>query len=104
MEPADWEQEDRRAVGAWLNGEQLPETDDRGQGVHDASFLALFNAGHERVEFALPAPGDGSTWAIEVDTHQENGEAAHDAPAPNGAYGLEARSVAVLRQVPADSR
>ena len=104
MEQADWDQEDRRAVGAWLNGEQLPETDDRGQGVHDASFLVLFNAGHERVEFALPDAGDGSSWGVELDTHQEDGEAPQGAPAPNGKYPLEARSVALLRQVPPDNR
>jgi glycogen operon protein len=99
MSPEDWEQEDRRALGMWLNGQSLPETDEHGQALQDASFLALFNAGHEPIEFALPDPGAGWSWAIEFDTAHEEGEGPSEAPMPGTPYPLQARSTALLRQV-----
>jgi isoamylase len=104
MSEEDWNQEDGRALGMWLNGVGIPETDDRGQPVHDASFLALFNAGHEPVEFTLPVPGEGQSWAIELDTAHENGEAPQGAAAPEGQYTLEARSLALFRQAGSEPR
>ncbi len=98
MSAEDWEEEGRRCLGAWLNGRDLPETDDRGQGVHDESFLTLFNAGHEAVDFKLPDPGPGGSWVVELDTANDTGEPPSGAPSPNGTYRLEARSVALLRQ------
>jgi glycogen operon protein len=96
MAAEDWEEEGRRCLGAWLNGRDLPETDERGQGVHDESFLTLFNAGHEAVDFSLPDPGPGASWVTELDTAHD--EPPSDPPSPNGTYRLEARSVALLRQ------
>jgi isoamylase len=104
MSEEDWNQEDARALGMWLNGVGIPESDDRGQPVHDASFLALFNAGHEPVEFTLPDPGEGQSWAIELDTAHENGEAPQGTSAPAGKYQLEARSVALFRQAGSEPR
>jgi glycogen operon protein len=95
MNDEDWEQEDRRSLGMWLNGAHLPETDDRGQTVHDESFLALFNAGHEAVDFALP---EGYAWTIELDTCHETGDPPQGTPPPGGLYRLEGRSIALLRQ------
>jgi glycogen operon protein len=92
----DWNDESRQALGMWLHGEQIPETDERGQPLVDASFLALFNADHEPVEFTLP--GAGLRWVVEIDTANDDGEARRDAPAPNGTYRLEGRSLALLRQ------
>jgi glycogen operon protein len=99
MSPEDWEEEDRRCLGMWLHGDAIPETDERGQPLRDASFLALFNAGHEPVTFALPDPGAGWSWAIELDTRHEDGDPPHDAPAPGSAYELQGRSTVLLRQV-----
>jgi glycogen operon protein len=98
MAADDWNEESRRALGMWLHGEQIPETDERGQPLADASFLVLFNADHEPVEFKLPDAGPGVTWTVEVDTATADGDPPRDAPAPNGAYKLEGRALALLRQ------
>jgi isoamylase len=97
MGDEDWNDEGRRALGMWLHGEQIPETDERGQPLRDASFLGIFNAAHEPVEFKLPDPGPGPGWIVEIDTAHENGEPPAE-PAPNGTYKLEGRSCALLRQ------
>jgi glycogen operon protein len=82
----------------WLNGEELPETDTRGHPLHDASFLVLFNAHHDLIDFKLPDPGEGGGWKVEVDTHSDTGDAAPGHETPSGAYPLEGRSLVLLRQ------
>ena len=84
----------------WLNGEELPETDDRGRPLRDASFLVLFNAHHDRIDFHLPDPGAGGWWATEIDTAFEDGAPPEGTPHPEGTYPLQGRSLVVLRQVP----
>src|SRR5688572_8432350 len=102
MGPDDWNDESRRCLGMWLHGEQIPETDERGQALRDASFLGLFNAGVEAVDFELPHPTEGVTWIVEIDTAHENGEPP-PSPGPNGKYHLEGRSTVLLRQAEAGS-
>jgi glycogen operon protein len=93
----DWNDESRRCLGMWLHGEQIPETDERGQALRDASFLGLFNAGVDAVDFELPHPGEGATWVVEIDTAHDNGEPP-PSPGPDGKYRLEGRSTVLLRQ------
>jgi glycogen operon protein len=103
MTTEEWSKDFARCLGMWLNGERLPETDERGRPLHDASFLVLFNAHHDVIEFQLPDPGDGSTWLGEVDTSTETGEVPAERARPDGTYPLQGRSLVVLRQVPPDS-
>jgi glycogen operon protein len=99
MTPEEWEKEFARSLGMWLNGDRLPETDERGRALRDASYLVLFNAHHDVIDFKLPDHPGG--WATEVDTSFDTGEPGPDAAAPQGAYPLQGRSLVVLRQVPA---
>ena len=103
MTTEEWAKDFARCLGMWLNGERLPETDERGRTLHDASFLVLFNAHHDLIEFRLPDAGDGSTWLGEVDTSTETGEVPPERARPDGAYPLQGRSLVVLRQVGPDS-
>ena len=102
MTPEEWGKEFARALGMWLNGRELPETDARGKPMHDASFLVLFNAHHDLIDFKLPDPGAGGSWQVEVDTSLENGEPPPEAPAPVETYPLQGRSLVLLRQNSAD--
>ncbi len=99
MTTEEWEKDFARCLGMWLNGQWLPETDDRGQQLRDASFLVLFNAHHDRIDFKLPDPGPGGHWRTEVDTTYDEGTPPPDAPAPNASYPLQGRSLALLCQV-----
>jgi glycogen operon protein len=96
MTTEEWDKDFARCLGMWLNGSQLPETDERGRALHDSSFLVLFNAHHDRIEFALP---EGYSWRTEIDTSFETGEPPPDAQSPGAAYPLEGRSLVLLRQV-----
>jgi glycogen operon protein len=97
MTPEEWEKDFARCLGMWLNGEQLPETDERGRPLQDASFLVLFNAHHDLIEFKLPDP-EGGGWCGEIDTSTDTGDVPPEQRAPQGTYPLQGRSLAVLRQ------
>ena len=96
MTTEEWEKEFARALGMWLNGDWLPESDDRGRQLQDASYLVLFNAHHDRIDFTLPA---GFGWRTEVDTAFDTGEPPQDRTSPQETYPLEGRSLVVLRQL-----
>ena len=57
----------KSAVAVFLNGAAIGEPDDRGEHVVDDSFLILFNAYHEPIDF-IPDLGVGDNWRIELDT------------------------------------
>ena len=103
MTTEEWEKDFARCLGMWLNGEQLPETDERGRRLHDASFLVLFNAHHDQIDFKLPDPGQGGRWHTEIDTAFPEGTPDAAVTSPSGTYPLQGRSLVLLRQVPPGS-
>ena len=101
MTTEEWHKHFARCLGVWLWGEALGETDDRGRAIRDASFLLLFNAHHETIDFQIPAPARGAIWVAEIDTSSETGDPPAGSAQPSAIYPLKGRSLAVLRQVPA---
>jgi len=100
MTAQEWEKDFARSLAMWLHGDSLPETDDRGRALRDSSYLVLFNAHHDAIDFRLPDAGPGVTWRAEVDTSFESGEPGAERASPEGAYTLPGRSLALLREVP----
>jgi isoamylase len=100
MTPDEWQKEFARCLGMWLNGEWLPETDERGHPLHDASFVVLFNAHHDVIDFKLPDIG-GGRWNPEIDTSYDTGIPDPRKGPLDGSYPLQGRSLVLLRQVPA---
>jgi glycogen operon protein len=98
MTPEKWEKEFARCLGMSLYGESLPETDERGRPLHDASYLVLFNAHDEVIDFKLPDPAEGLAWRTEIDTSFESGEPSAEITFPQGTYPLQGRSLALLRE------
>ncbi|PRX16641.1 hypothetical protein CLV67_119222, partial [Actinoplanes italicus] len=68
MEEADWAAHDVRTIAVFLNGEGIHEPDALGGRIADDSFLLLFNASAEPVEFVLPEDAYGQMWEILLDT------------------------------------
>jgi glycogen operon protein len=98
MTQRDWEQSDLHHVGLFLNGEEFPYLDARGERIHDDSFLLLFNAHHEDVEFRLPTARYGARWALELSSAEPGAQAgAWQAPA-RGSVSVMSRSVVVLKR------
>jgi isoamylase len=95
MSDEDWHQGDAQAVMVYLNGGAIPEPDKRGDRIEGDSFLILFNAHDEDMNFTLPDEGFGDAWLSEIDTAAELVDPGEHAPGSEVCvYG---RSVVVLR-------
>jgi glycogen operon protein len=95
MGDEDWDTGLVRSVGVFLNGEAITDRDRRGQRVRDDSFLLLFNADSEGIDWQLPGQW-GQWWepVIETADSQREGE-VFAAPVSIPVAG---RSVVVLQR------
>ncbi len=97
MRDADWRKPSARCLGIFLEGARLDEYDEHGQLLRDDSFLLLLNAGHEEIDFALPA--FAAHWEMMIDTGG-NG-AADGIYRGRDRYRLRERSLSLFKQGPA---
>ena len=95
MSEEDWQQGNVKSLMVFLNGDQLHELDEDGKRVRDASFLLLFNAHDDPLDFTLPSASFGESWTVVVDTATEVGERTATFTAGSTAR-VEGRSVIVL--------
>jgi glycogen operon protein len=98
MTQRDWRRGDARAIGVFLNGDEIPATNPRGEPVVDESFLLLFNAHYEPIEFKLPTKRFGTRWRLEVSTADPDAEAGARSYPSRASLMVESRSVVVLRR------
>ncbi len=93
----DWSAGFAKSLGVWLNGEALSAPDPRGQRVVDDSFLVLFNAHDEPLDWTMPVELDHPFRPV-IDTSDptlvDDGETELK---PGATLGIEARSAVVLR-------
>jgi isoamylase len=68
MTQKDWQREDARTLGVFLNGMEIPTRAPDGERIVDDSFLLLFNAHFEPVTFTLPTRRFGARWIVELST------------------------------------
>ena len=68
MQDDAWNEGFARSVAVFLNGEAIGEPGLRGERIVDDSFLILFNAHHEKLDFTIPGEHFGSEWTIVFDT------------------------------------
>ena len=94
MTRRDWDNADSRAIGVFLNGDELQAETRSGEEVRDDSFLLLFNAYFDDVTFRLPARRLGLRWTLELKT----GRFYADRTTPGSEVVVEARSLVVLRR------
>ncbi len=67
MTPGDWHA-GIKSVAVFLNGDAIPESDERGERIVDDSFLLCFNAHAYPVEFLTPDGQYARQWTVEIDT------------------------------------
>jgi glycogen operon protein len=94
MTDEDWEASHARSLGAFLNGKAIQSPDDRGRSITDDSFLLLFNAHVEGVEWTIPAEY-GKSWRLVLDTARLQPEG--DPLEVEGGITTAAGSVVVLQ-------
>ena len=95
MEPDDWGSGFGRSIGVFLNGDGIRGRDERGERIHDDSFLLFFNAHDDSIEFTVPGREYGEHWHIEVDTAGEIVEL--DEIGAGTVIPVPAKAVVVLR-------
>ncbi len=94
MTRRDWDSTESRAIGVFLNGDELRTETRSGEEVRDDSFLLLFNAYFDEITFRLPARRLGLRWHVELTT----GRFDPDRLSPGAEVLVEARSLVVLRR------
>jgi glycogen operon protein len=67
MTQRDWESASASALTVFLNGNAISEPGPRGERITDDSFLLMFNASPEPLEFVVPVD-HGRQWQVVVDT------------------------------------
>jgi isoamylase len=101
MSEDDWSGGHATSIGLFLNGEAISSPDPRGQRVVDDSFLLLFNASPEPIEWRI-ADKWGEAWGLALDTAagiptKQSTEVVHRN------IVLTDRSVVLLRRVDDDA-
>jgi glycogen operon protein len=99
MTEEQWHDGFTKAIAIFLNGEEIAAPGPRGERIIDTSFLLLFNAHYEALEFALPEGLQDWHWLTIIDTTQPQ-FLTHKDQKFSGAMliPLEGRSVMVLQQ------
>ncbi|GAB1820636.1 glycogen debranching protein GlgX [Herbidospora sp. RD11066] len=97
MTDPDWNNGYAKALAVFLNGEAITEPDSRGRRIVDDSFLLLFNAHYEAIEFTIPNDY-GEMWETELDTAMPIATGTRMCRAGE-AVPVAGRSVRVLRRL-----
>jgi isoamylase len=97
MTRRDWGRPDARALGVFLNGEEIRRTTPQGERIVDDSFLVLLHAHHEPVRFTLPPRRFGLRWQVVLSTAHPELEEGPVLGAREG-IELESRSLVLLRR------
>ena len=99
MTQDDWDHDFGKALMVYLNGAAITERDQSGQEIKDDSFIMMFNAHDEAIEFRLPTQDLGAKWQLMVDTAFHGGypkeDTIHEA---EGTLLVQPRSTLVLKQ------
>jgi glycogen operon protein len=97
MDDDDWESGFAKSVTVFLNGDAIPDPDERGERVVDDSFFLLFNAHYEPIDFTLPQGDYGEAFEVVIDTAVPLPPEERRVK-PGSPTTVEARSMLVLKR------
>jgi isoamylase len=98
MTPDQWDGEEH-AFGLFLNGEAIPNLTAEGERIDDASFILLFNACADNVDFSLPERYKDMRWSVELSTMAPGALPGSTFWAADDPLTLIHRSMLVLRRI-----
>ncbi|HEY7007689.1 MAG TPA: glycogen debranching protein GlgX [Jatrophihabitantaceae bacterium] len=98
MTEEDWDSGFGRSIAVYLNGQGIPDRDNRGQRVVDDSFLLCFSAHDEPIDFTVPGAEYAAAWDVVIDTlYGVDAEPATVVEA-GGTVAVGPRAIVVLRK------
>jgi isoamylase len=100
MGDEDWNAPAARAMMVFLNGDAITEPGPHGERVRDDSFLIMFSADDQAVDFTVPGVKYGDRWAVVADTAADDAvDPAHRPQVGSGDHlALTGWSMMVLRR------
>src|SRR5438552_9943586 len=98
MTRRDWVRPELQTIGVFLNGEEIPTRMPTGDPIVDDSFVLLFNAHHQPVEFRLPVRRFGVRWVLVLATGRPELPEGELSFAARESVETEPRSIVVLRR------
>jgi isoamylase len=101
MTDVDWNSGTAQCLGMALPGDQIQETDERGERIFGESFAILFNVCDQPIDFRLGARRRDLRWECVLDTAAPASEPRTFAHM--GVFPLQAHSLAVLRSEPSNN-
>ncbi|MBE9169036.1 glycogen debranching protein GlgX [Pleurocapsales cyanobacterium LEGE 06147] len=99
MTGEQWEVGYAKAIGVFLDGNQIPSVGSKGERISDDSFLLFFNAHYETIEFTLPICMQDRKWVIVIDTKEPRFVQEERVYTGDRAVPVVARSLVVLRRL-----
>ncbi|MFE0733327.1 MULTISPECIES: glycogen debranching protein GlgX [Streptomyces] len=99
MTSRDWQAAHAQALTVFLNGQAISEPGPQGERISDDSFLLMFNASAQELEFTVP-DSHGRYWRTVVDTSDPEGMPPQEGPELSGGerVTLAPLSLTVLRR------
>jgi glycogen operon protein len=98
MTEEDWGSGFGRSVAMFINGQGIPDRDQRGQRVVDDSFFLAFSAHDEALDFTLPPEEYGQAWEVVIDTLHGVDDDAPTVVTAGAAVTIGPRAIVVLRR------
>ncbi|MGF1493777.1 MAG: glycogen debranching protein GlgX [Microcoleaceae cyanobacterium] len=98
MTEEQWSAGFAKAIGVFLNGEEIPARGPQGERVIDESFLILFNAHYEMIDFSLPPELQNWQWQMIIDTKEPGFVTRKLVYTQDQNITVAPRSLAVLRR------
>ena len=99
MTEEQWNEGFTKAIGVFMNGEEIATPGPRGERIMDDSFLWFFNAHHEMLEFAIPKGLQNWEWLTIIDTTKPRFVQRGKRYIDDKPILVEARSLVVLQRL-----
>lgn len=99
MTQEQWDVGYAKSIAVFLNGHKIPSPGIQGQKISDDSFLLLFNAHWETIEFTLPNGFINDKWEMVIDTKESRFIQDERVFTESQKIPVIGRSIVVLRQL-----
>jgi len=97
MKDEQWESDNARSLGVYLNGQGIKALGGKGEKIHDDSFYIRLNASPDTVHFKLPPEAYGIKWHKVIDTSENGAGKNHAEYGAGDDIEVKGRSILVMQ-------